>query len=538
VGGGLLELAADSLARAFDFRNGGFGTAPKFAHPGACEFLLARWFDTREEVLREMVDRTLAAMARGGVYDQIGGGFHRYAVDARWIVPHFEKMAYDNSELLRAYVHAATSAASGAPAASAARAEEPQRAQGPQVHEYHRIITGTTDWIMSVLAQPGGGYAASQDADVGPDDDGDYFTWTPDEARAVLTEDEFAVLARHYDIDDAGEMHHNPRKNVLWVRQSAPEIAAGTGWPLERVTTLLDSGRRKLQETRAKRRAPSVDTTVYTGWSAMMASALLETAAYLGWPDVEQHALATLERLFREETGGDGAEGVRHALGGDDTRVLEDQVQVACSALDAFEITGDARWLERALALARYTWSEFADDDGGLYDLPRRQSGEGFLSQRLRPVQDAPAPSGNGVAGLLAARLAEHTGDAEWRARLERLLTAFGASLAGLSLYAATLLRAADWFLHPTAHVVIVGAAGDTRAGELTLAARRTYRPRKVLTRLVPGGHVTHLPAPLRAMLDGRAPRAYVCAGTACAAPTDDPSELAATLSVFPGPRA
>jgi uncharacterized protein YyaL (SSP411 family) len=521
-----LDRAADAMARVFDFRNGGFGTAPKFPHPGAYDFLLARWFDTRQAWLRDMVDRTLAAMARGGVYDQIGGGFHRYSVDARWIVPHFEKMAYDNSELLRVYVHAA---------ASAAGAEGPQ---GPQEEEYHRIIAGTGNWIMTVLAQPGGGYAASQDADVGLDDDGDYFTWTPAEARAAVTEDEFAVLARHYDIDDAGEMHHNPLKNVLWVRQSASEIAAGTGPPPERVAALLESGRRKLGEARARRTAPSVDTTVYTGWSAMLASALLEAAAYLARPDVEQHALATLERLFTDAADRDGAGGVRHAIGGADTRVLEDQVQVACGALDAFEVTGDARWLARALALARYVWAEFTGDDGGLTDIPRHHGGEGFLLQRLKPAQDAPAPSGNGVAGILAARLAEHTGDPEWRARLERLLAAFGGSLAGLSLSTATLLRAADWYLHPAAHVVIVGSAEDATARQLSLAARRTYRPRKVLTRLLPGGDISSLPAPLRAMLDGNAPRAYLCAGQACAAPTSNPADLAATIATFTGPRA
>jgi len=537
-----LEQAADAMARSFDFRNGGFGTAPKFPHPGACDFLLARWFDTREAWLREMVDRALAAMARGGVYDQLGGGFHRYSVDARWIVPHFEKMAYDNSELLRVYVHAAASAPRGTKArrldGSTDRDPDPTNrrtaeAPEPEPHDFDRIIAGTTDWITSVLAQPGGGYAASQDADLGPNDDGDHFTWTPDEARAALTEDEFAVLARHYDLDDPGEMHHNPKKNVLWIRQSAAEIAAGTGWPGERVTALLESGRRKLREARGKRPEPYVDTTVYTGWSAMLASALLEAAAWLGRPDVEHHALATLERLFTAGADAEGAGGVRHALGGAETRLLEDQVQVASGALDAFEVTGEERWLARALALARYTWDQFADDDGGLFDLPRHHDGGGVLARRLKPIQDAPAPSGNGAAGLLAARLAEHTGSSEWRERLERLLGAFGGSLTGLSLYAATLLRAADWYVHPAAHVVVVGAADDATAQALMLAARRTYRPRKVLTRLLPGADVALLPGPLRAVVDGRSPQAYVCAGAACAAPTAEPAELAAAITAF-----
>ncbi len=268
----------------------------------------------------------------------------------------------------------------------------------------------------------------------------------------------------------------------------------------------------------------------------MMASALLEAAAYLARPEVEQHALATLERIFSEGADRDGVGGVRHALGGADTQVLEDQVQVACAALDAFEITGDARWRSRALAVARHTWAEFAGDDGGLYDIPHSYGGEGFLSQRLKPAQDAPAPSGNGVAGLLAARLVEHTGDQAWRASLEQILGAFGGSLAGLSLHAATLLRAADWHLHPATHVVVVGSADDARARDLLLAARRTYRPRKVITRLAPGASPQGLPDPLRAMLDGKAPRAYVCVGQACAAPTADAAELAATITTFATP--
>ena len=529
----MLDHAIDDMARVFDARHGGFGTQPKFPHPGACELLLARWFDTRESSLRDMVDHTLTAMARGGVYDQIGGGFHRYSVDARWIVPHFEKMSYDNSELLRLYVHAAASSA--ASAASAAGREEPQE-RGERQSEYQRVIEGTIHWAATVLAQPGGGFGASQDADGGLDDDGDYFTWTPDEARAVLTGDEVALVARHYDIADAGEMHHDPRKNVLWVRQSAREIAAGTGRPLEQVAALLDAGRRKLMQARAARTAPAVDPAVYAGWNAMMASALLEAAALLSWPHLEQLALATLERVFREGAERDGAGGVVHALAGAPTRILEDQVQVASGAVDAFETTGDPIWLRRALALAEYVWSTFAAEDGGLYDLPRDYAGEGFLTHRLKPVQDAPAPSGNGVAALLAARLAEHTGHAEWRARSELILQTFAGSLPGLSLYAATLLRAADWLLHPPAHVVIVGAADDPLARELTLAARRAYHPRKVLTRLEPGADGAALPAPLRAMLDATAPRAYLCAGRACAAPTADPGALAAAITTFGTP--
>ncbi len=518
----LLDDAVELMARMFDFRNGGFGTQPKFPHPAALDLLLARWFDTGQPWLREMVDRTLTAMARGGIHDHLGGGFHRYAVDARWVVPHFEKMSYDNSELLRAYLHAAL--APGSPSGAGS--------PGPP-GGYRAVIEGIAGWVMEVLALPEGGYGASQDADAGPDDDGDYFTWTAEEARAVLSDDEFAVVARHYDIQETGEMHHNPRKNVLWIAQDAQEIAAALSWPVWRVAALLESGRQKLRAARARRAAPAVDRTVYTGWNAMLASALIEAAPYLSRPDLERHALRTLERLFREGSTDQGASGVRHALGGPDLRLLEDQVQLALAALEAHEATGDARWRRRAEALGEYVWAAFAAQGGGLDDRPGGASGEGFLEQPWQPIEDAPAPSGNGAAALLAARLAEHTGEPRWRERLERLLGAFAGSLAGLSLHAATLLQAADWYLRPATHVAIIGEPGDPAADALFTAARSSYRPRTVMHRLGPQDSARALPGPLKAMLEGKTPRAYVCAGEACAAPTADPSELAATLARF-----
>src|SRR3989441_789169 len=211
------------MARLFDIRYGGFGTAPKFPHPAACEFLLARWHDTREDWIREVVEKTLTAMARGGIRDHVGGGFHRYAVDERWIVPHFEKMAYDNAELLHAFLSGY--AALGTPL-------------------FKEVAQGIVDWVLAVLAdRERGAFYTSQDADTGFGDDGDYWTWTPEEARAALSEREFAVAARVFDIQDAGEMHHNPKKNVLWWRQSP---AGDDEWPI------LKDALRKLAAARGR----------------------------------------------------------------------------------------------------------------------------------------------------------------------------------------------------------------------------------------------------------------------------------------------
>jgi uncharacterized protein YyaL (SSP411 family) len=515
----LLQRAADGMARAFDIRYGGFGNEPKFPYPTACELVLSRWFDTREPWLREMVDRTLTAMARGGVYDQVGGGFHRYAVDARWIVPHFEKMAYDNAALLRLYVHAMETLP------QTGKEGQREREEDEPWGLYRHVIEGIVHWVMAVMADPAGGYYASQDADVGPEDDGDYFTWTADEVRAIVSEPELSALARRFDIGEQGEMRHDPRRNVLWISQSLGEIATGLGVPPDEVARLVADGRTRLAEARARRPTPFVDRAIYTGWSAMMASAMLAAGAHLDHAAVDRHALLTLDRLFRDAA--DGA-GVRHAIGSSVSGMLDDQVHLADAALDAHEATGDRAWLEHAIGLMDHVWAHYRAGDGGLLDRAAAD-GEGILARRITPVLDAPTPSPNGVAAIALARLAEHTGEARWAERRDELLAAFGAGLDALGLHGATLLCGADWALNPATHVVVVAPA-DARGAALRRAARRGYRPRKVVSLLRPDAPTTGLPAAIRAMLDGASPRAFVCVGTECHAPVDSPDALLALL--------
>ncbi|NIS65499.1 MAG: DUF255 domain-containing protein [Gemmatimonadales bacterium] len=521
----ILTQTADAMARQFDFRHGGFGSQPKFPHPGACEFLLARWFDTREAWPREIVDRTLVGMARGGIRDHLGGGFHRYSVDARWIVPHFEKMAYDNSELLRVYIHAAT-----APPPPGERGQTGEEVETRQL--YSEVIKGIVGWVEESMSDPSGGYYASQDADVGPGDDGDYFTWTPDEVRAVTERDEFEVLARYYDVDEAGEMHHNPQKNVLWLKQSTAQIAAALSSSPEEVEWLLAMGREKLRAARQRRPPPFVDQRLYVSWNGMMVSAMIEAAAFLNRPELEEHAIRTLERLLRDAAEPELSAGMRRAPGSSVRGILEDQVFTAHAAMDAYEATGSPEWLRRSAALMEVVWRDYRADDGGLLDIARGRGGEGFLEQEMKPAQDSPTPSPNGVAAIVLSRLAEHTGEARWRERRDELLEAFAGSAAGLSLYGATLLRAIDWALLPPTHVVVVGR-DDERTAELRRAARRVYRPRKVVKWLTPDAPTDTLAQPVKAMLDGNAPRAYVCAGAQCAAPVASPEELAETLRTF-----
>jgi uncharacterized protein YyaL (SSP411 family) len=500
----MLETGVGMMQRAFDPVNGGFGGQPKFPHPGAIQLLLARWWDDRRPELREVIDRTLEGMARGGIHDHLGGGFHRYSVDAEWIVPHFEKMAYDNSELLRAYCDAYSAFGTEA---------------------YAEVARGIVRWVREVMADPEGGYAASQDADVGLDDDGDYFTWTRDEAAAVLSPDELAVAAEYYDIGTAGEMHHNPAKNVLHAAVPVRRLAPTLGRSETDAVHLLRAAEAKLRAARALRRAPFVDRTRYASWNAMLASAMLRAGAVLADPWATDHALKTLRRLRAESPEPDG---VPHTPGGV-SGLVEDQVQVAAAALDAYEATGDDVWLDWAEAIASRVWRDYRDPDGGFFDRAGA-AGEGLLPARVKPIEDAPTPSANGVAATLLARLAELTGAPAWRDRAAETLRAFGGRAAELGLHGATYLLAVDWLLNAGTHLVVVGPSGDPAAAEMHRDALRTYVPRRVIQRIVGQARRPLPPAVLGMLGRGIAPAGYACRGQSCRPPAQDAAAWRETL--------
>jgi uncharacterized protein len=488
----LVELGADQIARMFDIRYGGFGTAPKFPHPAACEFLLTRWHDTKLDWQRDIVEKTLTAMARGGIRDHVGGGFHRYSTDERWVVPHFEKMAYDNSELLRAYLSA-------------------YQVFGTPL--FREVATGIVDWVLEVLSDKDrGAFYTSQDADVAFGDDGDYWTWTIEELREASSDEKaFNVLRRVFDVEEHGEMHHNPRKNVLWWKQ---DPAADADWPL------LRSAMAKLKAARDKRPAPFVDRAAYVNWNAMMAGAFLHAGAVLDRPECNALALKVLERIW------DGAwvvgRGMSHVLGRAEPRgMLDDNVQAAAAFLDAYEATGTTAWLERAGDIMTYCAAAHWDGAaGGYFDVApdeERGAGTAYLATRGKPVQDAPTPSPNGVAALVLARLWAVTDKPEWRTQLDRQLGAFAGSAGELSLHGATLLRAVDWAVHPVTRIEVAGPAGEGPACAMHLIALQAYRPRKVVVR-----RIAAAPA---------APTATVCLGTTCSLPVDAPARLTELLA-------
>ena len=514
----LFVTIEEQLRAAFDSVHGGFGSSPKFPHTGTVEYLLARYWRTRDDSLRAMAVKTLAEMALGGVYDQIGGGFHRYSVDARWIVPHFEKMAYDNAALLENYAHGFM------------LTSEPL---------FREAAEGIVRWVDTTLSdRDRGGFYASQDADVGPDDDGDYFTWTRKELRdAVTDKDAVRVLESHYDVNDVGEMRERPGRNVLYADKASEEITKATALPLDRVNELLRHGRRAMLEARNRRPAPFVDRTIYAGWNGMFITAYFETFAGLGLESCRDFALRTLDYLVQAMYV--EGEGFHHQLADGHRRVkglLDDQVQMARALLAAFDLTANPKYLEIAEHLAALLRGHWWDDVlGGFLDLsPSLRNDEGVetLKAPYKPIQDAPTPAANAIAALVFGKLHGITGKETYRQTQEAILKTFAAECQRYGgLFAGTYFLALDGFLNSPAQVVITGELDDPRTQELWRTAIATFHPGRTVL-LAKGAYV---PEAAKAMMDSPlargGPVAFVCTGMVCAPPTGDPAQLRKILS-------
>ncbi len=510
----ILEEMEDAIVRQFDMRNGGFGRAPKFPHPAAINFLAERYQVTGRRHLLSVVETTLSKMASGGVYDQLGGGFHRYSVDERWCVPHFEKMSYDNAPLLENYVHGW------------------QLTGDPLFRESAEGIIRWTDEVLSGGER--GGFFSSQDADISLEDDGDYFTWTQEEVRQALSPDEALAIELYYDVEPVGEMHHNPAKNVLWIARGFTEMATRLGKSEKEVEALLAVARTKLLAARAQRPMPAIDRAVYTGWNAMYSSAYLEAGRVLGREDCRAFALRTLDRLLAEAWNEE--RGFAHRLGG--ARLegsLEDQAFPAAALLDAFEATLDRRYFDAAVCAAERMLSLYGDEEGGgFFDRSRLAAPLGGLEVRRKPLQDSPTPSGNSCAALVLSRLFAYTGENRFQERAQATLEAFAGVAPQYGLFAASYALAAGVHLKSPAQVVVLGHAGDPVAAQLERAALDVFRFGKAVLRVTPEILTSNtLPSALAAPLPhvpGGTAQALVCVGGVCRPPVTAPAQLKALL--------
>ena len=485
-----LARAMRSLLAQHDQRHGGFGDAPKFPQPMAMEFLLQQWARTGNDAALEVVRHTFRQMARGGIYDQIGGGFARDSVDAQWLVPHFEKMLYDNALLLRLGVHLAQ-------ANDTAKTGD---------DEPRRVCHEIAEWLRREMTSPSGGFYSTLDAD-SEGEEGKFYLWDEAEIRDLLGPDANAML-EYWGVTQGGNFEG---QNILTVTHDS------------RPRGLKTDPRAVLYEARAKRVWPGKDTKILASWNGLMLRAVAECARVFGDESHRSLALHNGEFLFREmvregRVFRSHKDGVSR-IGG----FLEDYAAVALGALSLYELTFDRRWLDRSRALAESMVEWFWDDEASaFFDTP--SDGENLVT-RPRDITDNATPSGTSLAAELLLRLGDVLGDTDMMRRATFVLETVSEPMARYPLAFGHALTAADIAVFGATEVALTG---DPRASDFSSLARASasvYVPTLIVAGAAPGTADDIALLKDRPLKNGAA-TAYVCRGYACDAPTNDPMEL------------
>ena len=509
---GVEPLTADVLSEAFagiskdfDPKYGGIGLQPKFPQPMTYEFLLRYHLRTGDVRALEMVGTTLDRMAMGGIYDQIGGGFHRYSTDTYWLVPHFEKMLYDNALLVRLYLHAY------------------QITSKPL---YRRVVEETLDYVLLEMTDPAGGFYSAQDAD-SEGEEGKFFVWRPEEIAAVLGEEDGALVSRYYGVTTVGNFEGRSILNVAPEAADDMERADIAG---ERLDALLRRARAGLMEARSRRVPPERDDKVLTSWNGLMIAAFAEAAAVLDRDDygrVAERAASFLSeslrsdgRLLRTHKGG-----ASRLLG-----YLEDYAFLIDGLLVLHEATFQARWLQDAVELGYAMVDLFWDDAAGqFYDTGTDHE---ELVVRPRDMTDNAIPSGSSMAAGVLLRLAVVSGDGDLERRAIVALRSTKSLMERFPTGAGHWLCALDFYLSTPKEIAVVGdrTAHDTK--DLVAEVYRSFLPNRVLVGLsgVDGASVHSPLMEGRLRLNGRA-TVYVCRQYVCGLPVNDPEALAGQLA-------
>jgi hypothetical protein len=505
VGPEVLEQAHTELQRQFDTRHGGFGAAPKFPHPTSLELCLHRWARSRHNGAEDkdalhMARHTLAAMAHGGIYDQIGGGFCRYSVDERWEIPHFEKMLYDNAQLLVLYADA-------------------WLATGASL--FRRIATETAEWVMREMQAPAGGYYSALDAD-SEGHEGKFYVWTADEIRSLLTPDEWDLVERRFGLQGTpnfeGQWHLN-------VSAGAATIAEQMLHPESDVGTRLESARQKLFAAREQRVRPGRDEKILTSWNGLMIQAMAHAGRALERPDFIASAGRAMDflhaQLWRDQrllaTHKDGKSHLN--------AYLDDHVFLIAGALELLQARFRRADLDFAIALADNVLEHFEDEShGGFYF-----TGDDHekLVYRPKPVSDDAIPSGNGVAARVLGQLGHLTGNLNYLHAAERTVEALYSGMQQQPSAHGALLLALEEQLAPPQTVILRGAPEAMQPWQAV--AGRQYHPHRLV--LAIPGDVAGLPGILAERTARNGVTAYICTGHACSAPVTDLAEFEAALS-------
>ncbi len=497
----VLEQAAVSLAQDYDWQNGGWGSAPKFPQPMSIEYLL-RQASRGDQASLKMATHALHAMRSGGMYDVLGGGFARYSVDPTWLIPHFEKMLYDNAQLARVYLH--TYLLTGE-------------------ISFRDACQATLDFILREMTHPQGGFYSSLDAD-SEGEEGKFYLWTLQEIRSVLTDPQEAELfIAAYGMSEAGNFEG---KNILRRIQNVT-LAGQFQLTEQAIDEKLEQLRRRLLESRSQRVRPNTDDKVLASWNALMLAAFADAGRGLGKRDYIDAAIRNAEFIM-ENLWKDGRllrswrEGTaRHSA------YLEDYAAMVLGLLSLYQADPNPKWYQAALGMAEQMLAHFSDPMGGFYDTP--DDGETLL-YRPKELQDNATPCGNALAVMALLQLATYEGRSDWRLQAESMLSSNLGMMVRYPGAFAQWLSAADFALGPVHEVAILGDLEDPATQGLLTSLRSSYLPRLVLA-VSPYPPLEGSPDLLkdRTLLNGK-PTAYVCQGFVCQRPVNSPEEMMAQL--------
>jgi len=514
----LLRAAATALGQSFDPRHGGFGGAPKFPHPIDLQLLLRLHRRFPDQGLLPMVTLTLDKMAAGGIYDQLGGGFHRYAVDSHWLVPHFEKMLYDNAMLARCYLEAW---------------------QALKTPGYAQVVRETLDYVLREMTGPDGGFYSTQDAD-SEGEEGKFYVWTPDEIRRVLDPARAERFCQIYDITSEGNFEG---KSILNLPRSIEQWAQTLNINAAQLRAELAEDRAKLLDVRSCRVWPGLDDKIIVCWNGLMIDAMAAAAGALDEPRYLEAATRAadfiLDRLRRED--GRLLHVWRQGRGRFDA-YLDDYACLINGLVSLYEVSFEERYISAAIGLADQVMQHFSDpaQQNFFYTANDHER----LIARQKDVQDNPVPSGNGMIATAFARLGKLTGKRHLLTAAESVIASFGGIMERAPTAAGQMLLALDFMMGP-AHEIVLLAESSEQASEILLNLRQRFIPRKVLACRTPDG----LPLPLLpgadcqesscAALDplfagktaaGDEPTVYICRDFACQQPQSGTAAITAAF--------
>jgi uncharacterized protein YyaL (SSP411 family) len=511
---GQANLSPDVLDRAFsqfhstyDAVNGGFGGAPKFPQPTNLSLLLGYWHRTIDAEALRMVEKTLDVMAKGGIYDHLGGGFHRYATDTQWLVPHFEKMLYDQALLSKVYL---------------------QAYQITKENRYAEVAKEIFDYVLRDMADPAGGFYSAEDAD-SDGEEGTFYLWDAEHISTLLDKEQARLFNAYYGVTDNGNFEKG--KTILSVVSSIEQLAKEFETNSATIAEILAAARRKLFEARAKRNRPHRDDKVITSWNGLMISSLAYGGMVLNEEKYTQAAehgagfiMSTLyedDRLRRYYRDG-------HVVG---KAFLDDYAFTIVGLLDVYEATFDAKWLIEAKKLSEEMIELFADSEGGFF-LTGKDSER--LIARSKPVSDGAIPSGNSIAALALLRLSRLTMNQDFAEQGRQILEAFSSQLESSPTSSSAMLIALDFYLGPRREIIVAGDADAADTRQMLRLVRSKFLPNAMVLLHDPNkaDSTIHTIIPFlkqRIALDGRA-TAYVCEDYACQRPVNDMDGLESLL--------